>query len=141
MIILLILSGCTATVAVREVNPSATLRDQLNTRLTSANLSSMTRSAIARLALEDRVRSDPADAVHALRQMADEDPDAAWRIAASELLLDMAESTTPATRRSTWPAPVRPISSCSARFALRAACSTRAPSSPPTCTIAPSLDS
>lgn len=83
--------GCAAEVRVDTVDPAVTLREQLDTRLTSPRLSSFTRAAIGRLDLRDEADSDPDAAITQLLEAADEEPDGPWRLAAAEIGLDAAD--------------------------------------------------
>ncbi len=87
--------GCARDVRVQRADPSSTLREQLTTRLTSERLSGLTRDALAMASLDRLAREEPLEAIDRLRELAKSEPDAAWRLAASELLLDAAEDASP----------------------------------------------
>lgn len=83
--------GCADRVVVERVHPAVTLRAQLNTRLTSNALSAQTQTALWMLDLERTYSVDPDRVIRDLATLAETEPDARWRIAAAELLLDQAE--------------------------------------------------
>ena len=56
--------ACAKAVKVQTVHPAATLRDQLNTRLTSRRLSAYTNNALGQLDLRQVARRDAAMAFH-----------------------------------------------------------------------------
>lgn len=87
--------GCANDVRLSEREPGAALRDELRTRLTSTQLSGFTADALDRVLLTSLAEDDPLSAVERLRELAEDEPDANWRLAASELLLDAAIEASP----------------------------------------------
>ncbi|MEO1129071.1 MAG: hypothetical protein AAFX05_05100, partial [Planctomycetota bacterium] len=91
------LAACSRDVRVVAADPAATLRDQLTTRLTSRQLSSHTQDALDLVSLSELARQKPLEAVQALRDLAAEEPDGPWQLAAAELLFDLADRKTDAS--------------------------------------------
>ncbi|MEO1279275.1 MAG: hypothetical protein AAFV77_09985 [Planctomycetota bacterium] len=87
----LLVAGCVREVRVFPADPAQTLRDRQQTRLTSPALSEFSRDALTQLDLVRLHRRDAIEAADALSRLADEQPDAPWRLAAAEILLDIAE--------------------------------------------------
>lgn len=88
---LLLFSGCIRDVKVYDADPNATYRKQQRSRLSSDELSRSTRDALSQLDLDGLARQDPLAAAERLGLLAEAEPDAPWRLAAAELLLDRAE--------------------------------------------------
>ena len=87
----MLLVGCVREVRVYPIDPAQTLRDRQQTRLTSPTLSEFSQDALSQLDLVDMHRRDELEAAIELAELADEQPDAPWRLAAAEILLDVAE--------------------------------------------------
>ncbi len=93
--VLLALTGCVRDVRIHDADPAETMRMQQRSRLTSSQLSRFTHDAITQLDLGDLAREDRVAAAQRLSMLAEGQPDAPWRLAAAELLLDAAESAYP----------------------------------------------
>lgn len=86
-------SGCVREVRVYSADPAQILRAQQESRLTSQSLSKFTQDAISQLDLVELANTDRAEVVERLITLAEEEPDAPWRLAATEILLDLAEKS------------------------------------------------
>jgi pimeloyl-ACP methyl ester carboxylesterase len=88
---LVLLGGCVRDVKVYDADPAETFRLQQRSRLSSSELSRSTRDALTQLDLDALSRRDPLSAAEHLSTLAVGQPDAPWRLAAAEMLLDQAE--------------------------------------------------
>lgn len=88
---LVLVGGCAREIRVFQADPAQTLREQQQSRLTTSTLSESTRDALSQLDLDDLARHDPLAAAEQLRVLALDEPDAPWRLASAEILLDAAE--------------------------------------------------
>ncbi|MEM1164870.1 MAG: hypothetical protein AAGI30_01115 [Planctomycetota bacterium] len=95
MAVVATLPGCITDVSVRPADPAEKLRAQLDTRLTSKGFSGFTTDALHLLDLNEMAAREPLHAIARLQDAAAVEPDARWRLAAAELLLDAAERTNP----------------------------------------------
>lgn len=87
--------GCASDVRVEHRSPSESLREDLDTRLTSGSLSKFTRDSIDRMQLGRLAYRNPLEVVQRFRGLAADEPDAHWRLAAAEILLDTALDASP----------------------------------------------
>lgn len=94
-VVLATLTGCASEVQVRHRSPQNAFRQDLQSRLGSESLSGFTKDALYVLSLEDVARRDPISAIQQLRDHAAAEPGTPWRLAASELLLDLALESSP----------------------------------------------
>jgi len=90
-LILCLIGGCVREVRVHTADPTQTTRDSNETRLSSPQLSDFTRDALSQLDLVEMHQREPVAAARELAAVGQAQPDAPWRLASAEILLDAAQ--------------------------------------------------